>query len=220
VVDPEEGSEWLTEKQPDLWPIEKWEDVDEAYKFLRHSKEARQYEWVVWDSFTKFNDYALRWIMKKEEDRDLSRRPGFIDGRDYNKSGRVMKDLIINLHGLPQNLVITVQEKAEKPKGSYDDEADEAAENTAKVRYVADLPPGVRATLYSEVEVIGRLYVARVRGRKRGTDEIVTVNQRRLWLAPHELYDTGARSEYQLPDFIKSPTLPKLVAAMTQGEAA
>lgn len=219
VIDPEEGTEWLTVRQPDIWEIDSWEDVDEVYKYLRHSTQARQaYDWIVWDGCTKINDFALRWIMRKEEERDLGRRPGIIDRRDYNKSGRIVRDWVINCHNLPFNLVFTAQERTEEIKKKGDDEADEDAENTAKIRYVADMPKGARSALYSEVEVIGRLYVARVRGRKRGTDEEVTVNQRRLWLAPHELYDTGARSEYKLPDFIKNPTLPKLVAAMTTGE--
>lgn len=216
AIDPEEGTEWMTDLNPDVWDIDKWEDVDEVYKYLRFSAEARKnYQWILWDGVTKINDFALRWIMKKEEDRDLSRRPGMIDRRDYNKANRIMRDWVINTHNLPFHLCFTAQERVDKAPGA--EEADDDAE-TAASRIVADLPPGVRRALYSEVEVIGRLYVARVQGRIRGSDEVVTVPQRRLWIAPHELYDTGARSEYRLPDYIKKPTLPKLVAAMREGK--
>jgi hypothetical protein len=41
--------------------------------------------------------------------------------------------------------------------------------------------------------------------------------QRRLWIAPHELYDTGYRSEFVLPDFVPDPTVPRLIKLMREG---
>jgi len=80
--------------------------------------------------------------------------------------------------------------------------------------FVPDLPAGVRGTINSVVDVIGRLYVVTVE-TKAGPKK-----QRRLHIGPHERYDTGYRSDYVLPDLMKNPTIPKLVKLMHTGEGA
>jgi hypothetical protein len=59
------------------------------------------------------------------------------------------------------------------------------------------------------VDVVGRIYT--VRTEIKGN----TVTRRRLRVGVHDRYDTGARTEYEdLPDVIKSPTIPKLLELM------
>jgi len=64
----------------------------------------------------------------------------------------------------------------------------------------------------SLVDVIARIYVVNV--------ELTSgkvVRQRRLWLGVSERYDTGYRSEYELPDMIKNPSVEKLLTAIRTG---
>jgi hypothetical protein len=212
VLDPEHGTDWMVQRKPNVWDIDQWEDMDDAYRYLRLGK--HDYQWVSVDGLTRMHNMALRYVMKVGEERDLSRRPGFIDGRDHNKAGQLSKDMLMNFFNLPMNVVFTAQEKIDK--GTQTEE-DEAAEEAASM-IVPDLPPGVRGTVNSLVEVIGRLYVVKVKVRDRETKEIVERDQRRLWIAPHPRYATGARSEYDLPDYLKNPTVPKLTRLMTTGE--
>src|SRR3546814_20263616 len=71
------------------------------------------------------------------------------------------------------------------------------------------------------VDVIGRLYTGRVtktvKLRSGGTKDKEVV-QRRLWLGVHPRYDTGYRSDYELPDFISDPTVPRLVELLNSGK--
>lgn len=220
VLDPEHGTDTLKSSDPYVWHIEKWEDLNEAYNFLRLGPtspkdlgvgpETEPFVYVAVDGVTRMNNMALRYVMHQAELKDLDRRPGMVDRRDYNKSGELMKQMILNFHALPLNVIYTSQERR-----MDDESSDDTAESSTF--YVPDLPQGVRGSMNSIVEVIGRLYTTRVTvklPRGGGTEERM---QRRLWLDVHESYDTGYRSEFKLPEMIKKPTIPKLESLMLSG---
>jgi len=72
--------------------------------------------------------------------------------------------------------------------------------------------------LNSIVEVIGRIYTTKVTVKdKQNEGQTKDIMQRRLWIAPHASYDTGYRSDFALPDFIKSPTIGKLTSLILTG---
>ena len=154
---------------------------------------------------------ALRFVMKMQEQRDLDRIPGMVQQRDYGKSGELMKGMLWNLHTLPLGVVYTAQERMESAGAFADD--DEDIEDPG-VRFVPDLPRGVRSSVNAIVDVIGRIYTVKVEGVSPTTGKEIKGVQRRLWLAPSESFDTGARSRVQLPDYIKGPTVPKLLTAI------
>src|SRR5438067_11245067 len=69
VLDPEEGAVYKRSKyNPFIWPINQWEDVDEAYGALRtgklspnHIKQGESstpFKWVVPDGLTRINNMA------------------------------------------------------------------------------------------------------------------------------------------------------------------
>ena len=219
-LDPEKGTAGMKRRNPYVWPISKWEDTQEFWGAIRtgelspyalgKGKSKEPFTIVSCDGLTKINNMALKYIGKVQEQRDLDRRPGITDRRDFLKSGELMKDFINNLFSLPMEVVFTAQERMITASGADDDEDVEEQE----AFYVPDLPAGVRGTINSVVDVIGRLYVVRVDHPKKGE-----IKQRRLQVGIHERYDTGYRSEYVLPDIIKNPTLPKLFAAIREGKA-
>lgn len=209
VIDPEEGTALMRKLDPHVWPIRRWPEIDEAYKYLRlvQADEDRPFDWVNVDGLTKLHNMCLKYVMKQAEERDLDRRPGTTTQKDYGRAGELMKDMLANFVGLKMGVVFTVQER--QSRGGGDDEDDEVGDSTS---YVPDLPQGVRGFANSVVDVIGRLYLVRV--PVKGGEEKM---QRRLRLAPHERYDTGYRSDYVLPDVLKNPTIPKLVKMMKEG---
>lgn len=212
IIDPEGGADYLPEDSADVWPVNTWQDIDEVYNYLKTPEAAEKYKWVAVDGLTRINNMAIRYIMKQEEERDLERRPGIIDRRDYGKAGEMMKGLLYNFHALPFGIIYTAQERMENPGSSFDE--DEDIENV-EARYVPDLPKGVRGAVNGIVDVIGRLYTVRVEHPKK-EDTMVTV--RRLWLAPIEQLDTGGRSQYRLPDYLKNPTIPNLISLIKTGD--
>lgn len=224
IIDPEEGTELMKQIDPFVWPIERWEDMQEVYGALRTGKlspnhivqgeSSTPFTWCSPDGMTRINNMALKYVMKIQEERDLDRQPGFVDRRDYGKSGEMMKQMILNFCSLKMHVCFTSQEKMISQQNSFDDDEDsvttEDKENSAY--YVLNLPDAVRGTLNSQSDVTGRLYVVTIEG-KAGP-----VKQRRLQIGLHDKYDTGFRSDFSLPDIVKRPTLPKLVALMETGE--
>jgi len=216
VIDPEEGAIYKRKTNPYVWRVNTWEDLQDVYGALRTGRlspdslglgpEKAPFKWVIPDGLTRFNNFALHYVRRESEERDIARHPGFIDRRDYNKSGELMKQLMHNLHTLKMGVIYTAQERM-KTLGSFDED-EEDAENP-EVLFVPDLPDSVRGTVNSLVDVIGRLYTVRIDG-KEGKKQVV----RRLYVGVHDKYDTGFRSEFALPEVVRNPTIPKLVKLM------
>lgn len=206
VIDPEHGTDEMKTKNPHVWHIDRWEDLDDVANFLRY--ESHQYEWVCLDGLTKLSNLALKYVMKVQEERSLDRQPGMVQQRDYGKAGELMKDLLTRFHTMNLGVVMTAQERQVE---AIDDDDDEDQEE-ATVSYVPDLPKGVRSVANSIVDVIGRLYVVKVDDGKGGKK-----SERRLWIGESVKYDTGYRSDHVLPDMLRNPTVPRLVSLMRTG---
>lgn len=214
IVDPEKGTELMVKSNPHVWEIEKWEDMQDVWGFLRGGK--HDYEYVVLDGGTRLNNMALKYVGKVQEERDLDRIPGMTDRRDYNKSGELMKSMLNQFLSLKMGLVFCCHERVKQVGQFADDEEDEVDE--APIFYIPDLPDGVRGHINGLVDVIGRLDWKKVNLRNPKTKEVVVRKQRRLFIGPHERLDTGFRSDFELPDVVKNPTIPKLVQLMLEGE--
>lgn len=210
IVDPEDGTEGMVRKDPHVWHIDSWADMDDPYQYLKTGK--HDYKWVALDGLTKFSNMSLRFVMSQEEERDLTRKPGMVQKQDYGKSGELMKGMLNNYHALGMGVIFTCQERVIEV--TDDPEADDEDAETTSVIYVPDLPKGVRGAANSIVDVIGRLYTVRIEHPKTGEK----VTQRRLWLEPSVSFDTGYRSDYRLPPFVKGPTVPKLVQLLREGK--
>lgn len=212
VLDPEAGTDEMKSKNPHVWPIGKWEDIDDAYEFLRHINQCQicpdkhAFRWVSVDGLTKIANFSLKYVMRMEEEKSLTRQPGMVQTRDYGKSGELMKEMLTKFHNLPLGIIFTAQERQVE---AFDSEEDDDYDDIP-ASYVADLPKGVRGAANSIVDVIGRLYVV-----KTGED----TKERRLWLGDSARYDTGYRSDFVLPDYIRNPTIPRLVSYMRTGAA-
>lgn len=202
VLDPEHGTDEMRSKDPHVWHIERWEDLDDAYSFLRYGK--HDYQWVVVDGLTKLSNMALKYVMKLQEEKSLDRIPGMVQQRDYGKAGELMKDLLTRFHNLPMGVIFTAQERMEE---AFDSEEDEDVEDGGAA-FVPDMPKGVRGYANSIVDVIGRLYVVKTDSGKV---------ERRLWIGESLKYDTGYRSDFKLPDYVKNPTIPKMVRLIRTG---
>lgn len=217
IIDPEHGTDEMDKRNPNTWHINSWEELDDVYNYLKLGK--HDYQWVGVDGVTKIHNMALRWVMSVAEEADLTRKPGLVQQRDYGRANEMLKGMLWNFHNLPIGVMFSAQERMEKAEGTDDDDED-VEEATAA--FVPDLPKGARSTLNSIVGVIGRIYTVKADKKVRKGDEIIVkenVVQRRLWLEPHPAYDTGYRSEYELPKYLANPTVPRLVNLMRTGKA-
>ena len=209
VLDPEHGTDLMQSKNPHVWHIEKWEDLDEAYNYIRMGD--HPYRWVSVDGLTKLSQMSLKYTMRLQEERSIDRIPGQVQQRDYGRAGEVMKTMLTNFHNLPYGVVFTSQERMQEVVDSEEDEDIE----TEGAEFVPDLPKGVRSYVNSLVDIIGRLYVVKIE-HPRDAEKMIA--QRRLWIGESLKYDTGYRSDYSLPDMVKAPSIPKLVELMKTGQ--
>jgi hypothetical protein len=208
ILDPENGTDPFKTKDPHVWPVNKWEDVDDFYQYAKSGD--HPYEWFTVDGLSKLSSMALRYVMKVAEERNLDRQPGMVDRRDYGKSGELMRQMLTNFHNLPYGVVFTSHERM--IEGDFDADEDDEDSESSSAMYVPDLPKGVRGMVNSLVDVIGRLYVVKVEIKE------VEKKQRRLWIGESVKYDTGYRSDYApLPDMLKAPTIPKLMRLIETG---
>lgn len=216
IADPEEGGVYLEKKNPKLYPIERWEDIDEFYNFLKLGD--HPYQWAAVDGLTKIHNMALKWVMNQAQEASLDSKPIQVDKRFYGQANEMLKGMMWNFHSLKMNVVFTAQERTEQ---GYEGEQDEDYEESA-ASYVPDLPKGARSAINAIVDVIGRLYVvdAQVKVKRNGSIEEVMKKQRRLWIGTSNQYDTGVRSDFQLPEFVKNPTIPMLTELMDNGKVS
>jgi len=207
ILDPERGTDPFKKKDPHVWHITRWEQVDDFLQFVRLGN--HDYEWIAIDGLSKLSAMCLRFVMKVAEDRNLDRQPGMVDRRDYGKAGELMRQMVTDFNNLPYGIIYTSHERM--VEGDFDSDEDEDSEDTA-VMFVPDLPKGVRGMVNSLVDVIGRLYVVNVEVNEK------TEKRRRLWIGESVKYDTGYRSDFApLPDMLKMPTVPRLVSLIHTG---
>ena len=209
ILDPEEGTDWMKSPKldPHVWPIDKWEDMIEAVNFV--TKSNHDYDWVAPDGLTRMTQMALRWVLRQNAMREIDQRPGMVMLKDRGRAGELVNALLYKLHACrDMGVIFTSQERVVSDEESGDD--DDESEGESKLRYVPDLPKGVRAGVTSLVDVIGRLYIV-------PDPDNDGKKERRLWVDPHPSYDTGYRSSFVLPAYIRKPTVPRLVQALEKG---
>lgn len=231
IADPEDGTTAETKLDPDVWPVTQWSDLDEIYHAvkggIKSPKTGRPYKWVALDGMTRMLSMAIDFVSAQQAERDLTRKPNQVDQRTYGQANRMIEGMLHNFHSLRNvGLIFTAQERVVEIE-NMEDLGDDDDATPASFMYVPDLTKGARAPLNQVVDVIGRIYVVRGnfelkrRVKREGkilTKTIHTTTQRRLFIGPHEMYDTGVRTGFELPDFIKEPTVASLVRAMREGK--
>lgn len=231
IADPEDGTIAETKLNPDVWPVSQWSDLDEIYNAVKSGikspKTGQPYKWVALDGMTRMLSMAIDFVSRQQAERDLTRQPNQVDQRTYGQANRMIEAMLHNFHSLRNvGIILTAQERVVEIENMEDMGEDEEA-TPASYQYVPDLTKGARAPLNQIVDVIGRIYVVRgdfetskivMREGKKVRVKTTSTKQRRLFVAPHEMYDTGYRSGYELPDFIKDPTVASLGRALREGK--
>lgn len=232
IADPEDGTIAETKLDPDVWPVTQWTDLDELYHAVKGGvkspKTRETYKWVALDGMTRMLSMAVDFVQNQIGDVDLTKKPTEQDQRRlYGRANKLIQGMLHNFHSLRSTgLIFTASERVVEIE-SMEDLGDDDDASPASYMYVPDLSPGARAPLNQVVDVIGRIYVVRgdfettrvvLREGKRVRVKATTNIQRRLFVAPHEMYDTGYRSGYKLPDFLKEPTVETLGRALREGK--
>jgi len=232
IADPEDGTIAETKLNPDTWQVTQWTDLDDIYHFVKGGgkspKTGEAYKWVALDGMTRMLAMAVDFVQNQMGDVDLTRKPTEQDQRRlYGRANKLIQGALNNFHSLRHvGLIFTASERVIEIE-NVEDLGDDDDASPSSFMHVPDLSPGARSPLNQVVDLIGRIYVVRgefprkVRVMKDGKPVVKTVTstiQRRLFVAPHEMYDTGYRSGYSLPDFIPEPTVTSVGRALREGK--
>lgn len=204
------------------WPINRWEDMHEAYQYLRAGD--HPYRWINMDGLTGIYQNAFNFIARQKAEREMTQRPEKKDPRRiYGQANQIFETMLGNFHSLRNmGIVFTAHEKMVGVT-ELDDMADDEDFTPTTYQYIVSLPKGARAAINGLVDLTGRIYVVRGNFERRvkvdgkWTTEEYT-KQRRLFIGVDEMYETGYRSEHLLPDIIEDPTVRRVVRALRTGE--
>lgn len=188
--------------EPESGPIT-WEDIGDVYWYLKEGN--HPYESVAIDTITAMNRLCLAMVLGEAEDRDPNREVGLPDRRAYGRAGELMRSQLLAFRNLPMHVIFTAQERVIK-----DEDTDEP------VLHTPDLPAGSRGIAMGSVSIIGRLYRAEVKYRKKGEKEIHTRWEDRMLVGPDDEFDTKDRTN-NLGQVVRRPTVAQVIQANNEG---
>lgn len=186
----------------DIYEVTRWEEIDPIYWYLRSGK--HDYQVIVLDTITMLASIGMKWVLKDDLDRDMTRDPLTPDRRSYLKLGEMLKDAIIKFRNLPYHIIFNAQEKT-----STDDDE----EGNTLIETHPELSPAPRSVLLSATNIIGRIYVreVEVKGKK--------VMERRMLLGSFPKYVSGNRF-HELRAIERNPTLQDFLDRVYGGKDA
>lgn len=130
--------------------IQTFEMFQMAYWYLKSGN--HPYKTVVLDNVTTLQEMAMRFVMGKEAEVDVSKDMDLPTKHDWGGLSQIMKRWLIDFRNLPMNVVFIAQEKR-----SSDDDID-----SDQVSVFPQVSSSVRAILGAAVDVIGNTYIKEV----------------------------------------------------------
>lgn len=176
-----------------VFPATSWDDLDEAFKFLRDTK--HPFKWYAIDTITATGELAKRKTLKE---RDLSADARIITMQDWGKIGELQKELFYRYRTLPMHGIFLAQERL---RGSGEEGA---------LEYQPDISPAALVGLVPSMYLMGRLFVREVQDPK--TKQAVTERRLRVGVHSSAIAKVRALPDRQMPSVLKEPHLGKIFA--------
>lgn len=194
-LDTEGGTMSIRDKDVDIFPIRRWQDMEDAVETL--IREKHQWESVVLDSVTLLQEVAgdhvglMGAIIASDQDPRSA----------YGNIGAMIRHKILQLNHLPINVIITAQLRE---RDGQDIEA-------GQYPLTPDVTPSILKTLMAAPDVIGRTYLTQVGGTPQDVEH-------RVAFGPETTSQVGHR-DLALPPQVKGLTIPKLIKLTTEAQS-
>lgn len=179
----------------DIYEVTRWEDLDPIYWFLRNGQ--HDYKVICIDTITMLASIGMKWVLKDDLERDMTRDPMLPQRMSYLKLGEMLKDAIIKFRNLPYHIIFNAQEKTT----AEDDE-----EGNTLIATHPELSPAPRSVLLSATNLNGRIYAREVEVKIKGKEGTTKKMERRMLVGAHPKYISGGRFP-QLRAIERNPTL-------------
>ena len=202
LIDCRERGTASVRKRGNVWVfrVTRWDDIDSLYWYLRSGK--HDFEVTGIDTITMLAKICMKWVLKDDLERDMTKDPLLADKRSWGKMGELISDFILRFRDLPIHTLYLAQERVTATE-------DEDGGVTKEIH--PDLSPGPRTTLLSSVGVVGRLYVKEVEVDGK------TKRERRMLLGAHPVFASGNRYD-ELRYVERNPTLQGFLDRINSGE--
>lgn len=202
-----------------VYEIGDLDDLEELRMWLRRNRKAiakGKYRTLILDTMSQLQElYVEHVAATKEKKSKLKRKPGewgSMSKQDWGEVASEMKALIIELRGLPMNVVFIAQDRT----FNFDDDGGEADEQLVP-EVGPRLMPSVASVLNAAVTVIGCTFVRRKFYKvKSKTSNKTTTKEKAVYclrVGPSPVFVTKMRKpkKVAIPDFIEDPTYEDII---------
>lgn len=163
----------------DIAEIKDWEDIEEAYWYLKDNKEG--YKTVIVDTVSALQDLALDFISKKRNSKKKLGDFGTMSRREWGEVSGMLKPIITDFRDLNMNVVFISHEKV------FNVEEDDRAEGIDP-SVGPKLMQSVASTMNAAVDIVGNTFI-----REKKRDNKPSLLQYCLRVGPHPYYITKVR---------------------------
>lgn len=185
-----------------LWKINRWDDIVEAYTYLNNN--AHPFKWVVIDSLTEMQKLSMDKALATGVALNSNRDPDIPAIQDYQKNQNQTLNMVRRFNDLPVNVLYTAL-----PQRIEDEDGE--------VTYLPLLTGkngGVAQQTCGYMHMVGAYVVRTIPDPDR---EGKTKRVRRLLLQKSDKW--FAKDRYSIGKFMDNPTIPKIEALITVGDA-
>lgn len=196
IIDCEEGSSSISKTEADVYKLTRWEEIDEVFWFL--STQDHGYRFVCIDPITRLGQLAMNFVLEQEGRTSPQQQ-------DWGTTSQLVRGAVERYKALclekKMFLIVTAYER----RRDSDDE-----ESVYDYVIGPDAQPAVKGFLMGQMDIIGRLYIKRLESEDEDGDEGLVQVERRILFGPHEIYESGDRSD-NLPRVMREPTMAKIL---------
>lgn len=190
---------------PLVYPVEEISELDDIYWFLARGD--HEFQSYAIDSITALQTLAVRFVLKEDPLRDITRDPNMPSKQTWGKANDLVKDIITKYRNLPMHGGFTALERS---RDAGDDEEEEGM-----IVIGPAVSPGVATHLEAAVGTIGRLTAREVRVKKG--KKHITVVRRELFIGMSDRIIAGDR-DHIWGSTIRNPHLGKMLEQLEGGQ--
>jgi hypothetical protein len=174
-----------------------WQDIENAYVFLRDNPD--DFDWVIIDSLTEFQQHLLRMILDRNVEENPNRDPDIPAIQDHQKWQNMYKRYVRQFNDLPVNMLYTATAFRK---------SDEEGEDLI-LPDILGKDYGMSQWTCAAMHVVGYLSKRKV---KRGEEKIEV---RRLLCERTGPYFGKDRYDVLVP-YVQEPTMPEIIRRIGQ----
>lgn len=197
----------------DVWQINDWDEFEDAYWFLKTSKQ-HDYKTVVIDTITQCQQLCIIDVLTgKKKKTDRAGDWGTMSKRDWGDASAMLKEKVTSFRDLPMEVVFLAQERT-----TIDEESEDNPDSVLIPEVGPAIMKSVASHLNASVSIIGHTFIREQIVRKKLNGKIKEKHEIRycLRIGPNPIYTTKVRKPKSIivPLYVEDPTYEDIIDAI------